>query len=144
MGRDFFVFFFLRLFFSSAFFFFERTRPAASVRPPCLIYLFTSTGVRKGCYYLISLSVCACACNIRGFYSLRELYDADFHKPGNYGSRRAWANAWDVLRRTPSQSDRCRRAAVDSLVSFGCGGFFLVFCSFKKNSFNAHGLLQVV
>ena len=27
------------------FFFFERTRPRASVRPPCLIYLFTSTVV---------------------------------------------------------------------------------------------------
>ena len=36
VGRDFFVFFF-RLFF-----FFERTRPAASMRPPYLIYLSTS------------------------------------------------------------------------------------------------------
>ena len=36
-GADFFsVFFFPR------FFFFERTRPAASMRPPCLIYLSTS------------------------------------------------------------------------------------------------------
>ena len=62
------------------FFFFERTRPAASMRPPCLIYLSTSneavfslqakqplhTGVRTGCHYLISLSVCVC--NIRRFY----------------------------------------------------------------------------
>ena len=39
------------------FFFFERTRPAASMRPPCLIYLSTSTGVRTGLHYLISLSV---------------------------------------------------------------------------------------
>ena len=42
-----------RVFFS--FFFFEHTRPAASMRPPCLIYLSTSTGVRTGCHYLISL-----------------------------------------------------------------------------------------
>ena len=44
------------------FFFFERTQPAASIRPPCLIYLSTSTGVRTGFRYLISLSVCVCVC----------------------------------------------------------------------------------
>ena len=44
------------------FFFFERTRPAASMRPPCLIYLSTSTRVRTGCHYLISLSICLCVC----------------------------------------------------------------------------------
>ena len=49
-GADFFVFFF------PDFFSFERTRPAASIRPPCLIYLYTSTGVRTDCNYLISLS----------------------------------------------------------------------------------------
>ena len=37
---DFFGFFFEFLFF------FERTRPAASMRPPYLIYLFTSNEVR--------------------------------------------------------------------------------------------------
>ena len=36
-GADFSVFFFFD------FFFFERTRPAASMRPPCIIYLSTST-----------------------------------------------------------------------------------------------------
>ena len=41
-------------------FLFERTRPAASMRPPCLIYLSTSIGVRTGCHYLISPSVCQC------------------------------------------------------------------------------------
>ena len=45
------------LFFCS-FFSFERTRSAASTRPPCLMYLSTSTGVRTGCHYLISLRVC--------------------------------------------------------------------------------------
>ena len=43
-------------------FFFERTRPAASMRPHFLIYLSTSIGVRTGCYHLIGLSVCVCAC----------------------------------------------------------------------------------
>ena len=42
-------------FFSS--FLFERTRPAASMRPPCLMYLYTSTGVRTECHYLISLGL---------------------------------------------------------------------------------------
>ena len=42
--------------------FFERTLPAAYMRPPCLIYLSTSTGVRTGCHYLICLSVCVCVC----------------------------------------------------------------------------------
>ena len=54
LGRaDFSVFFF-----SICFFFFERTLPAAYMRPPCLIYLSASTGVRTGCHYLICLSVC--------------------------------------------------------------------------------------
>ena len=39
-GADFFVFFF------SIFFFSERTRPAASMRPACLIYLSTSNEAR--------------------------------------------------------------------------------------------------
>ena len=60
LGRaDFSVFFF-----SICFFFFERTLPAAYMRPPCLIYLSASTGVRTGCHYLICLSVCVCVCYI--------------------------------------------------------------------------------
>ena len=51
---------FFSVFFFSIFFFFERTRPAASMMPPCLIYPSTSTGVRTGCHYSISLSVCVC------------------------------------------------------------------------------------
>ena len=39
--------------------------------------------------------------------------EADFHKPGMYAGRAlAWANAWDVFRRTPSRGGRGRRAAV--------------------------------
>ena len=68
-----------RIFFP-IFFFKDRTRPAASMRPPCPIFLATSneavfafgakeplhTGVRTGCHYLISLSVrlSVCMCNI--------------------------------------------------------------------------------
>ena len=48
------------MFFS--FFFFERTRPAASMRPPCLIYLYTSTEMSTGLHYLISPSVCLSVC----------------------------------------------------------------------------------
>ena len=51
--RDFSVFFFCSIFL----FFFERTRPAASMRPSCLIYFSTSTRVRTGCHYVISLFV---------------------------------------------------------------------------------------
>ena len=49
-GVDFFVFFF------SIFFFFERIRPAASINPPCLIYLSTNNEARprersdRGCF----------------------------------------------------------------------------------------------
>ena len=48
--------FFLRLLY------FERTRPTASTRQPCLMYLSTSTGVRTGCHYSICLSVRLSVC----------------------------------------------------------------------------------
>ena len=60
-AAGFFVFFFFV-------FFFEHRRPVASMRPSCRIYLSTSIGVRPGCHYLISLSVCLCMCNLRPFY----------------------------------------------------------------------------
>ena len=63
------------------------------------------------------------------FIDLRELYAADFHKPGIYASGRVWANAWDVSRRASSRGDRGRRAAVDFVVCFGCGGI-PCFCHF--------------
>ena len=50
-GAEFSVIFFF------VFFFFERPRPAASMRPPCLIYLSTSNEVRprersvRGCFF---------------------------------------------------------------------------------------------
>ena len=63
---------------------------------------------------------------------MRELYEADFHKPGIYGSGRVWANAWDVFRRAPSRVGRGRRAAVDFVVCFGWGGFFVFYFFFER------------
>ena len=93
------------------------------------------TGVRTGCHSLISLCVSVCyvcqwVCNIRGFYLLRELYEADFHKPGIHGSGQVWANAWNVFRRTPSRGGRGRQDAVDFVVCFGRGGISCFFFSF--------------
>ena len=46
---------FFRVTFSPIFFFFERTRPAVSMRPSCLIYLSTSIWVfAKNWYTLFS------------------------------------------------------------------------------------------
>ena len=67
------------------FVFSSNAHTACFMRPPCLIYLSTSD-------------------------SLRELYVADFHKLGIYGSRRVWANAWDVFHHMPSRGGRGRRA----------------------------------
>ena len=61
-------------------------------------------------YLLVYLSICLsiylsiylCMYNTRGLYCLRELYEADSHKPGIFGSGRVWTNACDVFRRTPS------------------------------------------
>ena len=157
----------------SIFVFFEHTRPAASMRPPCLIYLSTSnearrwseatdsvfcllakkplhTGVRTGRHYLISLSVCLCvrlsvclSVYIRRFYLLRELYEADFHKLGIYGSERVWASAWDVFRRAPSRVGRGRRAAVAFVVCFGWSSFFRFFFFRFFFSSKANGLPKV-
>ena len=53
-----------------------------------------------------------------------------------YGSRRVHANAWDVFPRMPSRVGRGRRPAVDSVVSFGWGGFSVFFqfdfCSLER------------
>ena len=92
------------------------------------------TGVRTGCHYLITLSVCVsvCMCNIRRFYWSRELYEADFHKLGIYGSGRVWANAWGVFHRAPSRGGRGHRVAVDFAVCFGWGEIFPNFFFFER------------
>ena len=89
--------------------------------------------MRTGCHYLISLPVCMC--DIRRFQCLRELYVADFHKPGIYGSGRVWANAWDVVFRAASRGGRGRRADVGFVVYFfGGAGFFRAFHEFPFSS----------
>ena len=66
------------------------------------------------------------------------MYEADFHKPGIYGSGRVWANAWDVSRavsrwaRTPGY---CGFRGV-----FWVRRDFVLFLFFPSK---AHGLLQV-
>ena len=58
---------------------------------------------------------------------MRELYEADFHKPRIYGSGRVLANVWDVFTRMRSRDGRGRRAAVDFVVCFGLGEFVFHF-----------------
>ena len=135
-GEIFFLVFFFR------FFFFERTRPAASMRPPCLIYRSTSTGLRTGCHYLISLSVCVCVCNIRRFTDCESCARPISTNPasmeaGEYGPTRG---TWFFAR-------RLEVVAVAGLLWISwCvldgANFFLIFF-FDFFSSNAHGLLQV-
>ena len=70
-------------------------------------------------------------CKIRRFYCLQELYEADFHKPGTYGSGQVWANAWDLFRPAPSRGGRGCWAAVDFVVCFGWGEVFSRMYIFK-------------
>ena len=72
-------------------------------------------------------------------YRLRELYDADFDKPGIHGRARVRANAWNAFRRALSRGGRGRWVDVGFVVCFQWGGIFLRFFF----SSNAHGLLQV-
>ena len=69
-------------------------------------------------------------CHIRRFYWLRELYEADFHKLGIYGSGQVLANAWDLFRLASSRGGPGRRAAVDFVVCLG-GADFLVIIFFS-------------
>ena len=78
---------------------------------------------------------------------LRELYEADFQKPGIYGSQGVWANALGLFARAPSRGGRGRRAAVNIVVCLERGVFICVFflcvCVFFFFKSNAHGLLQI-
>ena len=66
---------------------------------------------------------------------MRELCEADFHKPGIYGSGRIWADAWDMVCPSPSRGGSGRPAAVDFVVCFGCGGISFFFsCFFSSNA----------
>ena len=122
--------------------FFERTRPAASIRPPCLIYLSTSnearprersarglflpigkkplhTGVRTGCHYLINLSVCmsVCMCNIRRFTDCESCTRPISTNPGSMKSGEHGLTSWTCY--------VARRLEVVAVA--GCCGFRGVF-----------------
>ena len=94
-----------------------------------------------GTRYLISLCVSVCVT----FVVFTECESCTRPISTNTGSMEAGEyglNAWGVSRRTPSRSGRLRRAAVDFVVCFGCGGifsFFFLFFFFE----NALGLLLV-
>ena len=105
-----------RVFFSLVYFF-ERTRPAASLPPSCLIYLSTGTGVRAGCHYLISLIVRVCVT----FVVFTECESCTWPISTSSGSMES--GEYGLTRGTcfvaPSRGGRGRRAAVDIVVCFG-------------------------
>ena len=101
-------------------------------------------------------------CNIRRFYLLRELYAADFHKPGIYGNAGEYgptrgmcfdARRLEVVavltRGTCFVARRLEVVAVAGLlwISWGVLGAarFFCFCFFPIyiSSSNGHGLMQV-
>ena len=87
------------------------------------------------------IDLCTCMCNVRRFYWLRELYEANFHKPEIYGIVKVLANAWDVFSSTPFRGGRALRAACEFRDVFGMRrGFFRFLLFFSSN---AHDLLQV-
>ena len=132
---------FFRFSFSDFFFLFERTRPAASMRPPCLIYLSTSTWVRTGCHYLISLSVCVCVT----FVVFTDCESCTRPISTNPGSMEA--GEYGLTRGARFIAVSLEVVAVAGLMwaswcVFGGAGFFYVFCFVFFHS-NAHGLLKV-
>ena len=64
---------------------------------------------------------------IRVLYRLRELYEADFHKPGIYGIGQVWANAWDAFRRALSRVVAVAGLMWVSCCVFGGADFFVLF-----------------
>lgn len=56
----------------------------------------------------------------------------DFHKQTRHLSK-AWANAWDLLRRKLYRVDRGRRTAVPSFTRFECGGISFCFRGCRPN-----------
>ena len=82
-------------------FFFLRTHTACckyeAVLPHLPLYYY------RGAYRvpLFICFVCVCVCATFFVFSDCEgfMYEADFHKPGIYGSGRVWASAWGAFRR---------------------------------------------
>ena len=95
--------------------------------------------MRTGCHYLSSLSAClsVCLCVRVTFVVLREVYEANFHKPGSME-----AAEHGLTRGTCFVECYLAVVAVAGLLwmswcDLGGADFFLFFFA------NAHGLLQV-
>ena len=98
-----------------------------------------NAAVRTGCHHLFTLavspSVCHCVCVTLVVFTDRESCTRPIStNPEIYNTQREWSNAWDVFRRAPSRGGRGRRAAVDSVVCFESGGFFVFF--FFRSAFS--------
>ena len=74
-------------------------------------------------------------CNIRVFYLLRELYEADFHKPGIYGSVRVWANPGSMEAGEYRQTRGARFVAVCLEVVVVAGLMWVSWCVFGEAGF---------
>ena len=130
-------------FFLSIFFFFERTRPAASMRPPFFIYTSTSSGVRTGCHSLICLSVCVCVCVTLVLFTDCE----SCTRPISTNPASLESSEYGLTCGTCFVACRLEVVAVRGLLWLswcsGWGGFFRVFFFDFLFSSNAHGLLQL-
>ena len=137
VGRIFFPFFSFRFYFV-----FEGTRPAGSMRLPCLIYLSTSTRVRTGCHYLICRSVCVCVCVTFVVFTDCE----SCARPISTNPISMEAGEYGLTRGTCSIACHLELHAVAGLLWISwcilCGADFSVFFFFSIfSSSNAHGLL---
>ena len=102
-------------------FFLERIRPAPSMRPPCFIYLSTSTGVSTALHYSISQSVCVCVSFVvfTDFESCTRPISTnpESMEAGEYGLTHAVRFAARTVSRWSRSPGRCRFSG-----AFGCGG----------------------
>ena len=77
---------------------------------------------------ILSVSVSACVTCV--VFTDCESCTRPISTNSGSGSRRAWANAWDVFHHIPSRGGRGRPAAAAFVVCFQWGGFFRVFHEF--------------
>ena len=115
------------------FVFFERARPAAIMRPPCLIFLSTSTAVRTGYDYLIRLSVCESVSVCATFVGFADCESCTRPSSTNPGSMEA--GEYELTRRTCLVARRLEVVTVAMFPAYFRGVFlgaagFRVFCSF--------------
>ena len=130
VGRIFFSVFFFPCFFSILFFF-ERTRPAGNMMSPCLIYLSTTTGVRTGCHYLISLFFCVSVCvTFVIFTDCESCTRPIFTNPGSLGAGEYGLTRGVRFVAICYRGGSGRWADVGFVVCFRCGGIFFFFFRF--------------